>query len=194
MMQRRTKWKKTVISVSKFVRNSSRTLVFSSNLNVFNKTPKSLHVCVIGRKSIKIQGNKYVIKISWKSQHIFNVSSTFPPDFHCRVVKKKETLESPKKRPQDIFPPIHMKNEMGASYRPLEHVQRVGTTEQLSDWITQVRSKRIKYLRNRRRNIRVEAVLTYALTQAEQILRTKQIAKITKWQQIKHKMMHRTLS
>lgn len=75
---------------------------------------------------------------------------------------------------------------MGATLRQRDpEFDQPSNTEQLFNWITQVRTKKIKYLRNRRRNIRVEAVLGYALSQAEQELRNKQVERINRWQKLK---------
>lgn len=78
---------------------------------------------------------------------------------------------------------------MGATLRQNDaEFEELSSTEQLFNWITKVRTKKIKYLRNRRRNIRVEAVLGYALFEAEQELRRKQVARINRWQQLKKQM------
>ncbi|XP_057336844.1 uncharacterized protein LOC130675293 [Microplitis mediator] len=55
--------------------------------------------------------------------------------------------------------------------------------DQLFDWIRKVRSKKMKMLRRRQRNIRIEATLGHALTQAEQELKIKHMAKIAKLQE-----------
>ncbi|XP_043274129.1 uncharacterized protein [Venturia canescens] len=81
------------------------------------------------------------------------------------------------------------KTKMGASLRQNDaEFEELSSTEQLFNWITKVRTKKIKYLRSRRRNIRVEAVLGYALLEAEQELRRKQVARINRWQQLKKQM------
>lgn len=78
---------------------------------------------------------------------------------------------------------------MGTTIRQRNiEVDQPSNTEQLFKWITQVRTKKIKFLRNRRRNIRVEAVLAHALSHAEQELRNKQITRINKWQELKRQM------
>ncbi|KAK0086717.1 hypothetical protein PV325_002633 [Microctonus aethiopoides] len=59
----------------------------------------------------------------------------------------------------------------------------------LFDWISQMRRKKMKYLCNRRRNIRVEAVLAHALTHAERDLRKKQIDFENNFQEKKRRRM-----
>lgn len=72
---------------------------------------------------------------------------------------------------------------MGATRRQNDaEFEELSATEKLYKWITKMRKKKIKYLRSRKRNIRVEAVLGYALFEAEQELRRKQIARINRWQ------------
>lgn len=72
-------------------------------------------------------------------------------------------------------------------------VDRPSQTEELSNWILRVRSKKISCRRSRRRNLRMEAVLTYALTKAEVELRTKQTLRFNRWQQVKDRMnIHQT--
>jgi len=74
---------------------------------------------------------------------------------------------------------------MGATVRQLNpELGQRSNTEQLFSWITQVRTKKIKYLKSLRRNIRVEAVLGYALSEAQQELRNKQVERINQWQQL----------
>lgn len=57
-----------------------------------------------------------------------------------------------------------------------------------------MRTKRIKYLRSRQRNIRVEAVLAYAQSQAEAEVRAKQIVKVAKLQEMRQKLVERLKS
>lgn len=81
---------------------------------------------------------------------------------------------------------------MGATLRPLDLECEVpSNTEQLSKWILRVRSKKMMCRRNRRRNFRVEAVLTHALCQAETELREKQINRVLRWQQLKLKLQEK---
>ncbi|XP_043477157.1 uncharacterized protein LOC122508105 [Leptopilina heterotoma] len=75
---------------------------------------------------------------------------------------------------------------MGATYSPSEQPSK---TEQLANWISRVRSKKIMRRRNRRRDLRVEAVLTSALFKAEFELRTKQRLRNIKWQELKKELM-----
>ncbi|XP_017876429.1 uncharacterized protein LOC108622837 [Ceratina calcarata] len=63
-------------------------------------------------------------------------------------------------------------------------------TEQLANWISRVRCKKLMCRRNRKRNLRVEAVLTCALSKAEHELRSKQLSRISKWQQLKKQLLN----
>lgn len=62
-------------------------------------------------------------------------------------------------------------------------------TEQLANWISRVRSKKTMCRRNRKRNLRVEAVLTSVLSKAEHELRIKQMSRIMRWQQMKQRLL-----
>lgn len=78
---------------------------------------------------------------------------------------------------------------MGATLKPRDFdVDQPSHTEELSNWILRVRSKKITCRRSRRRNLRMEAVLTYALSKAERELRNKQILRFKRWQQVKDKL------
>ena len=78
---------------------------------------------------------------------------------------------------------------MGATVRPREFdADQPSHTEQLSNWISRVRSKKLMCRRNRKRNLRVEAVLTSVLSKAEHELRNKQISRIMRWQQMKQRL------
>ncbi|XP_012266100.2 uncharacterized protein LOC105691881 [Athalia rosae] len=78
---------------------------------------------------------------------------------------------------------------MGATFKLREFdVDRPSHTEELSNWILRVRSKKVICRRSRKRNLRMEAVLTYALTTAERELRSKQILRFNRWQQVKDKL------
>lgn len=78
---------------------------------------------------------------------------------------------------------------MGATVRPREFdVDQPSQTEQLANWISKVRSKKIMCRRNRKRNLRVEAVLTYVLSKAEFELRNKQSTRIMRWQKMKQRL------
>ncbi|XP_074105597.1 uncharacterized protein LOC141531591 [Cotesia typhae] len=61
--------------------------------------------------------------------------------------------------------------------------------DQLFDWIRKVRSKKMKMLRKRQRNIRIEATLGHALIQAEEELKVKHMAKIVKLQENKKRKL-----
>ncbi|KAH0568068.1 uncharacterized protein LOC123273474 [Cotesia glomerata] len=61
--------------------------------------------------------------------------------------------------------------------------------DQLFDWIRKVRSKKMKMLRKRQRNIRIEATLGHALIQAEEELKVKHMAKIAKLQENKKRKL-----
>lgn len=75
---------------------------------------------------------------------------------------------------------------MGATLRPRDaDIDPPGSTIQLFNWITLVRKKKMKYVCSRRRNIRVEALLSHALSQAQEELRIKQINRLCKWQHLK---------
>ena len=78
---------------------------------------------------------------------------------------------------------------MGASVRPREFDSDPSRTEQLANWITKVRTKKIVCQRNRKRNLRVEAVLTSVLYKAETDLRIKQVTRIQKWQQMRQQLL-----
>ncbi|XP_008217805.1 uncharacterized protein LOC103318125 [Nasonia vitripennis] len=79
---------------------------------------------------------------------------------------------------------------MGATVRPREFdADQPSQTEQLANWISRVRSKKILCRRNRRRNLRVEAVLTSVLCKAEHELRNKQMTRIMKWQEMKQRLL-----
>ncbi|XP_046751100.1 uncharacterized protein LOC124414192 [Diprion similis] len=78
---------------------------------------------------------------------------------------------------------------MGATRKPREYdIDQPSHTEELSNWILRVRSKKINCRRNRRRNLRMEAVLTYTLSKAERELRNKQMLRFKRWQQVKDKL------
>lgn len=71
---------------------------------------------------------------------------------------------------------------MGVAVRSIE---TVGHTDQLVDWITKVRCKKVNARKQRRKNLLMEAVLASALMKAETELRHKQQERLRKWQQIK---------
>ncbi|XP_043583039.1 uncharacterized protein LOC122567931 [Bombus pyrosoma] len=58
-------------------------------------------------------------------------------------------------------------------------------TEQLVTWINRVRCKKLMCRRNRRRDLRIEAMLTCTLFKAENQLRIRQSSRALKWQQLK---------
>ncbi|XP_053985608.1 uncharacterized protein LOC128893632 [Hylaeus anthracinus] len=79
---------------------------------------------------------------------------------------------------------------MVATSRPREiDIDKPSHTEQLANWISRVRCKKLMCRRNRKRDLRVEAVLTSALYKAEHELRTKQLTRISKWQQLKKQFL-----
>ena len=79
---------------------------------------------------------------------------------------------------------------MVATTRPREiDIDKPSHTEQLTNWISRVRCKKIMCRRNRKRDLRVEAVLTYSLFKAEHELRSKQLSRISKWQQFKKQFL-----
>lgn len=71
---------------------------------------------------------------------------------------------------------------MGVAVRSIENL---GHTDQLVDWITKIKCKKNITRRQKRKNLFVEAVLTYTLTKAEVELRHKQQERMRKWKQIK---------
>ncbi|XP_014219702.1 uncharacterized protein LOC106647711 [Copidosoma floridanum] len=79
---------------------------------------------------------------------------------------------------------------MGASVRPREFdVDQPSHTEQLAHWIDKVRTKKIIRRRSRKRDLRVEAVLTHVLSKAESELRSKQMSRIMRWQQMRQRLL-----
>lgn len=79
---------------------------------------------------------------------------------------------------------------MGATVRPREFdADQPSQTEQLANWISRVRTKKVMCRRSRRRNLRVEAVLTSVLSKAESELRNKQVTRIMRWQQMKQRLL-----
>ncbi|XP_033328259.1 uncharacterized protein LOC117221414 [Megalopta genalis] len=80
---------------------------------------------------------------------------------------------------------------MVATKRPREiDFDKPSHTEQLANWISRVRCKKLLCRRNRKRDLRVEAVLTCALSKAEHELRSKQLSRISKWQQFKKQFLY----
>lgn len=63
------------------------------------------------------------------------------------------------------------------------------STKRLASWIRRIRSKKSRYCRNRRRDLRIEAMLTCALFKAENELRIKQSSKALKLQKLKEKLL-----
>lgn len=79
---------------------------------------------------------------------------------------------------------------MVATTKPREiDMERPSQTEQLANWISRVRCKKLMCRRNRKRDLRVEAVLTCALYKAEHELRNKQLSRINRWQQLKRQFL-----
>jgi hypothetical protein len=62
-------------------------------------------------------------------------------------------------------------------------------TDGLAVWITKVRVKKNSFKRLRRKNLRVEAVLTSALVKAEMLLRMKQQQRYQRWQRLKTELL-----
>ncbi|PNF13867.1 hypothetical protein B7P43_G11787 [Cryptotermes secundus] len=60
-----------------------------------------------------------------------------------------------------------------------------GQTDGLVDWIRKVRVKKRSLTRHRRENLRVEAILTSALMEAETLLRMEQQQRFQRWQRLK---------
>jgi hypothetical protein len=60
-----------------------------------------------------------------------------------------------------------------------------GQTDGLVDWISKVRVKKNSLTRRRKKNLRVEAILTSALIEAETLLRVKQQQRFQRWQRLK---------
>ncbi|XP_076762231.1 uncharacterized protein LOC143430112 [Xylocopa sonorina] len=82
---------------------------------------------------------------------------------------------------------------MVATTRPRDiEIDKPSHTEQLANWISRVRCKKLMCRRNRKRDLRVEAVLTCALSKAEHELRSKQLSRISKWQQFKKQFLKDT--
>jgi hypothetical protein len=60
-----------------------------------------------------------------------------------------------------------------------------GQGDGLVDWISKVRVKKNSLARRRKKNLRVEAILTSALIEAETLLRVKQQQRFQRWQRMK---------
>lgn len=67
--------------------------------------------------------------------------------------------------------------------------KRPSDTERLVTWIRRVRCKKLMCRRNRRRNLRIEAMLTCALFKAESELRIQQSFRASKLQQLKKQFL-----
>lgn len=76
---------------------------------------------------------------------------------------------------------------MGVAFqtRNVSGTKYQGQTEELKDWISKVRCKKNSIQRTRKRDLRLEAVLTSALSRAEGDLRTKQLQRYKRWQLMK---------
>ncbi|XP_024221430.1 uncharacterized protein LOC105680375, partial [Bombus impatiens] len=71
---------------------------------------------------------------------------------------------------------------------PKPNADKPSETEQLVTWINEVRRKQSKCRRNprkRRRDLRIEAVLTCALSKAENDLRIRQLSAASKWENLR---------
>lgn len=73
---------------------------------------------------------------------------------------------------------------MGVPVRALNNRQQ-NKTDGLAVWVTKVRVNKNSFKRQRRKNLRVEAVLTSALVKAEMLLRMKQQQRYQRWQRMK---------
>ncbi|XP_073968069.1 uncharacterized protein [Bombus fervidus] len=62
-------------------------------------------------------------------------------------------------------------------------------TERLVTWISRVRCKKLRCRRYRRRDLRIEAMLTSTIFKAEDELRIKQLSRALKWQQLKKQLL-----
>lgn len=58
-------------------------------------------------------------------------------------------------------------------------------TEELVEWISKVRSKKTAMKRKRRKDLRVEAILSSTLLRAEHELKSKQQERYRRWQRVK---------
>lgn len=73
---------------------------------------------------------------------------------------------------------------MGVPVRGSNNRQQ-NQTDGLEVWISKVRVKKNSFKRQRRKNLRVEAVLTSALVKAVTLLRRKQQQRYQRWQRMK---------
>jgi hypothetical protein len=62
-------------------------------------------------------------------------------------------------------------------------------TERLVTWIRRVRRKKLRWCRNRRRDLRIQAMLTSTLFKAEDELRIKQSSRALKLQKLKKQLL-----
>lgn len=65
-------------------------------------------------------------------------------------------------------------------------------TVNLTNWIQDIRCKKMSFKRQKGRDLRVVAVLTTALTRAEDALRQKQRERAIKWAQLRRALNERT--
>jgi hypothetical protein len=63
-----------------------------------------------------------------------------------------------------------------------------GQTDGLLNWISKVRVKKNSFKGLRKNNLRIEAILTSALVNAETLLRVKQQQRFQRWQRLKMEM------
>lgn len=74
--------------------------------------------------------------------------------------------------------------------RPREiEMGKPGHTEQLTNWITNVRQKKLKCHRSPKRDFRMEAVLAHTLHKAEYELRAKQLLRIARWRRLRKQLL-----
>lgn len=67
-------------------------------------------------------------------------------------------------------------------------------TERLLTWIDELRRKRSKCRRKRRRDLRIEAVLTCALSKAKNDLRIRRLSAASKWQKFKKQCLKKKVN
>lgn len=75
---------------------------------------------------------------------------------------------------------------------PKTDADKPSETERLATWIKKVRRKKLKCLRKDRRDLRIEAMLTCALSKAENDLRILQLSTASKWKRIKEECLKKT--
>ncbi|XP_020280713.1 uncharacterized protein LOC109853232 [Pseudomyrmex gracilis] len=90
----------------------------------------------------------------------------------------------------DMIIPVIEERSQNSCDRPHEiEIGKPSRTELLSKWITNVRNKKLKCYRSPRRDLRVEAVLTRALNNAEYELRTTQLSRLNRWLKVRKRLL-----